>query len=504
MRRKRLGLWLYSMMLTLLSTLVILGIVLRPPEGWTPVLKETYHRWFGEKPLQVQPLTAPTPHESSYAIKAYWDEGKRLITAEETVTLPQLQLDGIPFYLYTPAGALQIRDVKLNGQAVKFDVNDSQLTVQAAPASGPQTVTLTFDVTVPESAKRFGIYKGVATMCYWYPVLAVERDGKWMPRPDSLGFGDPFLMDLGNYRIEWNAPAGYKWYGSGQKLSETAADGGRVVSVWQAEKVRNFALVGGRGFQEAAFETGYGTHVVVATVDPAKLAQTVELARSAVSTYSQDVGIDPNPVLTVLELPSGTIYAHELPNLALFSEDLWGYDDPQHWIAHEIGHVWFYNTVGNYEAETPWLDEGLADYLALIEMETRQGEGAYQNWIAEYWQRFKAGDTYSPYKPGTSAGVLNGQTAVPYGSYATSQAHYYYSYLRPILMYHDLRSQMGDEKFFKFLKQYYIKNAQKTATRADLEQALDDIDPAMVARMKLWLDTPNEQLISQVKAAFGG
>ncbi|MBL0385402.1 hypothetical protein JJB07_01970 [Tumebacillus sp. ITR2] len=504
MRRKRRGLILYSMLLTLLSTLVILAIVLRPTVGWSPIVKDTYQRWFGSKPIAYQPLAVPTPHESTYGIKAFFDEGKHVISVEETVKIPQLNVSGIPFYLYTPESALQIHEVKLNGQEVKYDLNAKQITLQATPAQTEQTVTLKFDVSVPDSAKRFGMYKGVATVCYWYPILAVERDGHWVPRPDSLGFGDPFLMDLGNYQVEWNAPAGFKWYGTGSKLSETTVEGGRVVSTWKADKVRNFALVGGRGFQETAFETGYGTHVVVATIDPARLAQTAELAKSAVSTYSDRVGIDPYPVLNVLELPAGTIYAHELPNLALFSQDLWGYDDPEHWIAHEIGHVWFYNAVGNYEAETPWLDEGLADYLSLIEIETRQGTDAYQAMIQGDWQRFKAGDTYSPYKPGTPAGVKNGETAVPYGTYPTSQAHYYYSYLRPILMYHDLRMQLGDEKFFKFLKQYYLKNVERTATRADLEQALSDIDPAMVARMKLWLDTPNDQLLGQVKAAFEG
>jgi hypothetical protein len=494
---------LYSMMLSLVATLGILAVVLRPPEGWAPVVQEQYARWFGARTLPSQPLAAPTPHESTYELKAVWDEAAQVIRAQATVRIPQLKLDGIPFYLYTPAGAMQVHSVLLNGQEVPFDLTAKQLTLQTGKSDTPQTVSLKFDVKVPESAKRFGLWKGVATVCYWYPILAVERDGMWVPRPDSLGFGDPYLMDLGNYVLEWNSPAGYKWYGTGTKVAEAAAEGGRVLTTWKADKVRNFALVGGRGFQETEFATGYGTRVVVATVDPARLGREAELARSAVTTYSTRVGIDPYPVLNVLELPSGTIYAHELPNMALFSQDLWGYDDPEHWIAHEIGHAWFYNAVGNYEAETPWLDEGLADYLSLLELETRQGAEAYQVTMAFNWQRFKAGNTYSPYKPGTPAGVKNGETAVPYGSYPSSQAHYYYSYLRPILMYHDLRGQLGDEKFFKFLQQYYLKNVEKTATRGDLEQALADIDPEMVPRMKLWLDTPNDQLIPQVQARFG-
>lgn len=503
MKRTRRGMILYSLMLTMLATLMILAVVLQPADGWTPTVKAAYAKWFVTKPLALQPLVAPTPHESTYRIKAFFDESKQVIRAEETVTIPELKVDGIPFYLYTPAGALQLQEVKVNGQDVQYDLNAKQLKLDVPHGEGQHVVSLKFEVKVPTNSKRFGMWKGVATLCYWYPILAVERDGQWVERPDNLGFGDPYIMDLGNYELEWNAPSGYHWYATGQKVAEAPADGERVVTTWKADLARNFALVGGRGFTETSYETGTGTRVVIASVVPAHLQQIVPLAQSAIRTYMDRVGNDPYPVLNVLELPSGTIYAHELPNMALFSEDLWGYDDPEHWIAHEIAHVWFYNAVGNYEAETPWLDEGLADYLSLVEMETRQGAEAYQQTIKGDWQRFKSGSTYSPYRANTPAGVKNGETAVPYGTYATSQAHYYYSYLRPILMYHDLRKQLGDEKFFKFLRQYYLKNVERTATRTDLEQALDDIDPNAVPLMKTWLDAPNEELIAQVKKRFG-
>jgi hypothetical protein len=342
----------------------------------------------------------------------------------------------------------------------------------------------------------------VTTLAYWYPILAVERGGKWAARPDPLGFGDPYLTDIADYYVDLNTPSDLQWYASAPTVQTTPAQGGRVVRSYHAEKLRSFALVGGKGFQETHFQSGTGTTVTVATLSSTSMNRTVALAKSAVSTFSKMIGNDPHKVLSVLELPTGTIYAHELPNLALFSQDLWGYADPEHWIVHEIGHVWFYNTVGNYETETPWLDEGLADYLALIEMQTRLGDAAYNSNIRDSWNRFRQGYTYTPYRNGTPAGVTSGITATPYGSYANSYAHYYYNYLRPILMYHDLRQVLGNEKFFKFLRQYYTKNAQKTATRADLEQALTDVAPEGLQLLQVWLDLPNDKLIEGVKGRF--
>jgi len=501
MRRTRGFLLLYTMAISLMTTLTIIGVVMRPETGWWPVIEQQYERFFAEKKYKHEPLVAPTPNEPTYRIGAFYDEGRQVIQGRATVTIPRLRLDKIPFYLYQ---SMQVKDVLLNGQPVKFDLTAKQLTLHATEAEGEQTVSFSFETKIPQTATRVGSWKGISTLAYWYPILAVERDGHWEPRPDPLGFGDPYLMDLGNYVVEWNTPADIRWFTSAPWVQQSPAEGGRVIHTYQAEKLRNFALVGGRTFQESRFETGTGTTVLVGALSLDSLNRTLELARSAVKTFNETIGTNPYRVLNVLELPEGTVYAHELPNMALFSRDLWDYPgrDPEHWIVHEIGHVWFYNSVGNYEAETPWLDEGLADYLALIEMQKRRGDIPYYEHIKDSWNRFRQGYTYTPYRPGTAVGITDGQSAVPYGSYPSSHAHYYYSYLRPILMYHDLRKELGDERFFKFLRQYYVKNVQRTATRADLEQALSDIEPAALPRMKMWLDLPNDELIQQVKGRF--
>lgn len=499
MRRRTRFLKLYSAMLTLLATLIVLAVVMRPQDGWLPQIAQQYTLYFGERSLNLHPLAPPTPTEPTYRIKATYEEESGTITGEMSLTVPALRLDGLPLYLYVP---MQIRDVKLNGQDVAVEMTEQELWIKAAKSESPQTVTLSFVTKLPQSPARTGTWQGVATVSYWYPIVGVERDGEWMHRPDSLGFGDPYLMDLGNYQVEWQSTAASRWYSSGVLVEEKKLENGKKLMKYTAEKVRNFALVGGAGFHETSYKTEKGMKVTVATVTEADLPRTLALTRSAVQTYSEKIGTNPYPTLSVLELPKGTIYAHELPNLALFAQDLWSYDDPEHWVVHEIAHAWFYNAVGNYEVETPWLDEGLADYAALLDKERRIGVSAYQEHIQDAWSRFAQNYTYSPYRFGTSNRVKTGKSAVPYGTYHTSQAHYYYTYQRLVLMYHDLRRQMGDDRFFKFLQQYYLKNAGTTATRADLEQALADIDPQAVELLKLWLDTPNDELIPQVSGRF--
>jgi hypothetical protein len=490
---------LYSLMLTMLATLTVLAVVLRPADGWIPLLKQQYALHFGPRVWNMHPLATPAPTEPSYTIKAAFDEGSRTISGEMTVTLPELRLDGLPLYLYLP---MKVSDVKLNGQDVPVKVSEKQVVLQAKKSPSRQQVTLSFVTQLPQSPKRTGVWEGVATVSYWYPIVGVERGGEWMERPDTLGFGDPYLMDWGHYEVEWTAPASWKWYATGVKTMERALPDGRKRMTYRAEKVRNFALVGGAGFYEASYRTEKGMTVTVASVVEADLPRALALTRSAVETYTEKIGTNPYPVLSVLELPKGTVYAHELPNLALFSQDLWSYDDPEHWVAHEIAHAWFYNAVGNYEVETPWLDEGLADYAALLDLERREGAEAYRARIRETWDRFSHNYTYSPYKYGTPNRVKTGKSAMPYGTYQTSQAHYYYAYLRPVLMYHDLRRHLGDERFFKFLKQYYLKNAGGTATRADLERALGDIEPQAVELLNMWLDTPNDELLGKVAGRF--
>jgi aminopeptidase N len=105
--------------------------------------------------------------------------------------------------------------------------------------------------------------------------------------------------------------------------------------------------------------------------------------------------------------------------------------------AHETAHQWFYGVVGNDPAMEPWLDEALATYSELLFYER------YFPDSVDGWWQFRV-DAYHP------TGWVN-DTIYNHGSF---RSYVNAVYLRGAEFIRDLRNQIGEEAFFKFLKNY--------------------------------------------------
>jgi aminopeptidase N len=110
-------------------------------------------------------------------------------------------------------------------------------------------------------------------------------------------------------------------------------------------------------------------------------------------------------------------------------------------VAHEVGHQYFYNLVGNDQLDDPWLDEAMAQFLML-----------------QYY-----GDLYGA---GGAAGVRDSLNArwnrvelakIPIGLPVTAYQGAEYGaivYGRGPLFIEALKDQMGDSSFDAFLRDY--------------------------------------------------
>lgn len=508
MFRTKKSLLIYQSILTILSTTVVLGFMLRPAEGWLA--------WAASQLDGLQQTTAlsapasdftysefsPVHNQVQYDVDAVLDTQQSVVRGMMTVRLPSAPANDLLFYLY-PSTYLPIRieQVRLNGRTAAFSANAYHLTIPGLKKGEPANVQIRFATPIPKTGTRLGEKDGVWSLTYWYPILGVRDKGKWIPRPHPLPFGDPFVMDLASYHVRLQYPAGYSWYTTGT-LQQSGTDDGVTTSEWTAPDVRSFALIGGSDWKEGRFQTAEGVEVTVAVRQADRFDQLQSITQKAVALYTQRFGPLSAASLAVLEMPVGTVFAHEYPNLALFSSDIWSWPSGEHWIAHEIAHAWWFSSVGTHKALAPWLDEGLADYAAYLYEEATAGNAAYQQSMARNWQLFREKKSYAPHQYGSPVGVNGQPLDQPYANFSNEADYYYLMYLRPVLMYHDLRQTLGDGKFFAFLQQFYLKNMQTTTTRQKLEEALADVAPEALPHMKMWLDLPNDELIEQVKGRF--
>ena len=144
----------------------------------------------------------------------------------------------------------------------------------------------------------------------------------------------------------------------------------------------------------------------------------------------------------------------EYPGLVMISDAL----NPsltEEAIIHETAHQWWYAIVGNNEVEHAWLDEGLTEYATTLFYEFNPTYNVtYKARMAD------ATSAYVIYSDVTqSDGVMDKNV-----NEFTSFDYTYLTYLKGALMFDSVRKTVGDEAFFKALKDYCNTYAFKIAT----------------------------------------
>jgi aminopeptidase N len=124
--------------------------------------------------------------------------------------------------------------------------------------------------------------------------------------------------------------------------------------------------------------------------------------------------------------------------------------------AHETAHQWWYAQVGNDQAIEPWLDEALCTFSERLYYENVHPEAL------AWWQEYRI-DYYEP------EGWVDGTIYNPEGYRAYRDA----VYLNGAVFLEELRTQIGEQAFMDFLKQYLQVNNGKIATADDFFTLLE-------------------------------
>lgn len=130
-------------------------------------------------------------------------------------------------------------------------------------------------------------------------------------------------------------------------------------------------------------------------------------------------------------------------------------------IAHEIAHQWFGDSVTESTWSDLWLSEGFATYFSALFVQKYDGEEAFQF----YMQR--AANTYLTYEKRTRKPIHDSETE---DLMELLNAN---NYQKGAWVLHMLRSQLGDEAFFRGVRKYYVDHKNSTADTNDLRKALE-------------------------------
>jgi aminopeptidase N len=130
-------------------------------------------------------------------------------------------------------------------------------------------------------------------------------------------------------------------------------------------------------------------------------------------------------------------------------------------VAHEIAHQWFGDSVTESTWSDLWLSEGFADYFAGLFIQRYEGEPAFQQYMKH------EAETYFSFEKQTRTPIHDTETE---DLFKLLNAN---NYQKGAWVLHMLRSELGDEKFFRGIRIYYEAHKNSIADTEDLRGAFE-------------------------------
>jgi aminopeptidase N len=130
-------------------------------------------------------------------------------------------------------------------------------------------------------------------------------------------------------------------------------------------------------------------------------------------------------------------------------------------VAHEIAHQWFGDSVTELTWADLWLSEGFATYFAGLFIEKYEGDAVFREYMRD------AAGQYLSYAKHNHVPIHDTTTQDLMGLLNNN------NYQKGAWVLHMLRRQLGDEAFFKGVRNYYNDHREANATTEDLRSALE-------------------------------
>jgi len=325
-------------------------------------------------------------------------------TNTETVSLNEIHLRLFPNIL---GGEMQVTNLQVDGQSTspQYALENSLMIVPFSTVLEPgQSIVLkmNFAVTVPQEVElNYGVlayYDEVLALAHAYPMICVYDDEGWnaeIPPQD----GDVTYADAAFYLVHITAPKGLTLVTSGQRLSSDEAGQFQTMNV-ASGPARDFYLVASPIFEEVTQKFGEVTIHSYARKDFVNGAQfALDVASKALDVFSKRYAPYPYTELDIVATPTLAL-GIEYPGMIAITNRIYDVSGEyrgsptivylESSVAHEVGHQWFYNLVGDDQLDDPWLDESLTQFATLqyyTDLYGAEGADGFRASLEERWAR---------------------------------------------------------------------------------------------------------------------
>ena len=396
-------------------------------------------------------------------------------TNNESVELEEVQVHLFPNIL---GGEMTISSMSVNDKEVdvSYGLENSVMRVPIQPSLSPgqsAILRVSFAVTVPQSLEsNYGVLayvEDVLALAHAYPMIAVYDDEGWNTELPSQQ-GDVTYADASFYIVRVTAPKGLTLVTSGHRVSLSEEDQAQTLVV-ASGPARDFYLAASRHYEEISQTFGEITIRSYAPKESSDGAQmALEVASRAIEDYSAHYAPYPYTEFDIVSTPTLAL-GIEYPGAVAITSRIYDVNSDyrgapasvymESTVAHEVGHQWFYNLVGDDQLDDPWIDESLTQYATLQYYTDEYGAGGADGFRASLegrWER--VGNAKIP----IGLPVADYQDA-EYGAIV---------YGRGPLFFIALKDEMGAEVFDKFLMDYTKTFSWEIATPEALQSLAEE------------------------------
>jgi aminopeptidase N len=364
------------------------------------------------------------------------------------------------------------QDLKVNaiidagGRKLAFDRNpDSplQLSVTLVDAAAPgKQVTLTFEYAGPLSSEEDSPSRGVRLASVDQGSAYLLLPARWFPLTDY-----PSNRYTATFKII--SPDTFAVVGTGASASPSVVQGGQVAYTFHNDRPEpsgsfvagalQLSPVKAEGLQISVFAPAAAGKT---PVDYGNTTATI------LNYFSSEFGPLPSPDLTVAQMPDGSLQGFSAPGLILISARQWSPKPNLRLVSQLAAGQWWGNEVLAASPSDVWLTDGLAQYSGGLYAEHIEGNAGLHRALEDF-----------------AIGTLMYEDAAPIAQ-AQRLAPYSDQYRSIVvdkgaMVFHMLRSALGDAPFESLLHDFAAKFTGKTARIEDFEKMAQTRIPAAKA-----------------------
>lgn len=410
-----------------------------------------------------------------YEIVAAYDPETHILSATQTVTMTNRAdncFTAVKFHIYAnqyrenatnpvvPAvyrskaypngnsyGEITFDSVKADGNAVAYTIEGADMDILSVPMAkelypdDKTTIELTYQIQLANILHRLGYNDYTVNLGNFYPVLCYVENDNYVCSP-YYNVGDPFVTDVANYNVSITLPENFVVASTGE-LREATTDNGNVTYSYEAQAVRDFAMVLSDKYQKISTAVN-NTQINYYYYNDQNSEESLAYAAGAFEFLNKNAGEYPYAQYSVCE--TGFCYGGmEYPNLVMITSGSAAYNEA---IVHETAHQWFYGIVGNDQINNAWQDEGLAEFMTYMYLDeagilplTTSMKAATKNYVGYV-------DVLNHYYDHVDASFR----AVD--KYKNDNEYVIFTYVKGSILFNTLYETMGKARFIKALGNY--------------------------------------------------